>query len=153
MLADATPLEQEILGAFEFQSNEAVLHTDTSLMPRKKRTWASWNYHISKPESGPELPAVTYWMNKLQDLPGETPYLLTLNRNEATDPDKVLRRFQYDHPIFSTKTVQSQRRHAEIDGVEGVHFCGAYWRYGFHEDGVQSAMAVLRNLNEKAVAR
>jgi len=153
LLADATALEREILGAFEFQSNAAVLHSDTRLMPRRRRAWASWNYHISAPGSGPELPAVTYWMNNLQGLPGKTPYLLTLNRTEAIAPDKVLRRFQYDHPIFSTATVRAQARHAEIDGADGVHFCGAYWRYGFHEDGVMSARAVLQNLNSERGVR
>lgn len=147
MLVDATPLEQEILGAFDFQTNEAVLHSDPSLMPRRRRAWASWNYHITEPQGGPGPPAVTYWMNQLQGLPGKTPYFVTLNRSSAIAPEKVLRRFQYEHPIFSTKTVHAQRRHAEIDGVDRVHFCGAYWRYGFHEDGVQSAMAVLKNLN------
>ena len=144
MMADATDAEREVLGAFAFQRNEAVLHTDARLMPRRRRAWASWNYHVTDPVS--ELPTVTYWMNNLQGLGTETPYLVTLNRTAAIDPSKVVRGFLYDHPIFSTRTVQAQRRHREIDGTGGLHFCGAYWRYGFHEDGVQSALAVLRNL-------
>jgi predicted NAD/FAD-binding protein len=150
ILSDPTELERQVLGAFKFQKNEAVLHTDASLMPRKRRAWASWNYHIAAPGAVPELPAVTYWMNNLQGLPGETPYLLTLNRSESIAPDRVLKRFDYDHPIFSTETVVAQGRHTEIDGANGVHFCGAYWRYGFHEDGVRSAMAVLSNLGSGA---
>lgn len=153
MLSDPSALQREVLGAFKFQKNEVVLHSDVSLMPRRRRAWASWNYHIAAPGRGPELPAVTYWMNNLQGLLEETPYLLTLNRGEAIDPALVLRRFQYDHPIFSTETVRAQGRHDEIDGVNGVHFCGAYWKYGFHEDGVQSAMAVLDNLKRETPKR
>lgn len=148
LLSDATALERDVLGAFEFQRNEAVLHTDVRLLPRRKRAWASWNYHVTDPNSG--LPTVTYWMNNLQRLAGDTQYLLTLNRTADIDASQVLRSFVYHHPIFSTRTVLAQRRHAEIDGVNGVHFCGAYWRYGFHEDGVQSALATLRNLRAEA---
>ena len=89
-------------------------------------------------------------MNNLQGIDAEDEYLVTLNRSEDIDPGRVLRRFVYHHPIFSTATVRAQRRHAEIDGVNGVHFCGAYWRYGFHEDGVQSALAVLRGFESAA---
>ena len=148
LLSDATPLEREVLGAFEFQRNEAVLHTDARLLPRRRRAWASWNYHVTDP--GSQLPTVSYWMNNLQGLAGDTPYLVTLNRTADIDPSKVLRSFVYDHPIFSNRTVSAQARHAEIDGTHGVHFCGAYWRYGFHEDGVQSALATLANLRTEA---
>lgn len=149
MLTDRTPLEAEVLGAFEFQANEAVLHTDTSLMPRRRRAWASWNYHVTAPAT--ELPTVTYWMNELQSLRGDRQYFVTLNRTQDIDPSRVLRTISYNHPIFSTRTVQAQRRHSEIDGVHGVHFCGAWWRFGFHEDGVQSAQAVIRNLRAEGV--
>ncbi|MFT7485582.1 MAG: putative NAD/FAD-binding protein [Candidatus Paceibacteria bacterium] len=148
LLKDATVLERDILGAFQFQRNEAVLHTDRRFLPRKRRAWASWNYHVTEPDTG--LPTVTYWMNSLQGLAGQTPYLVTLNRTEEIEESQVLRKFVYHHPIFSTQTVEAQRRHAEIDGVNGVHFCGAYWRYGFHEDGVQSALATLKNWREGA---
>lgn len=151
MLSDATPAERDVLGAFEFQRNEVVLHTDARLMPRRRRAWASWNYHVTDPSS--ELPTVTYWMNNLQGLHSETPYLVTLNRTADIDPSKVLRSSVAHHPIFSKRTVLARRRHAEIDGAHDVHFCGAYWRYGFHEDGVQSALAVLANLREEAPLR
>jgi predicted NAD/FAD-binding protein len=144
MLADASAREREVLGAFGYQRNEALLHTDASLMPRRRRAWASWNYHVTDPAS--ELPTVTYWMNNLQSLPGETPYLVTLNRNADVAPEKVLRSFVYHHPIYSVASVRAQERHAEIDGVDGVHFCGAYWSYGFHEDGVKSAQRVTRRI-------
>lgn len=143
MLADPTPLEQEILGAISYQRNEAALHTDNSLMPRKQRAWASWNYHVTDPPT--DLSTVTYWMNRLQSLEAKKDYFVTLNRTADIDPTKILRTITYHHPIFNEAAVRAQARHAEIDGVRGVHFCGAYWRYGFHEDGVQSALAVLRS--------
>lgn len=149
MLAEPTPLQREILGAFRFQRNEAVLHSDLSLMPKRKRAWASWNYHVAAPSLQPELPAVTYWMDNLQGIETPRPYFLTLNRTDAIDKNLVHRSFVYDHPIFSTETVRAQERHGEIDGVDGIHFCGAYWRYGFHEDGMQSALTTLGNLKEQ----
>jgi len=144
ILEDASPLEREVLGAFEYQRNEAVLHTDTSLMPRRRRAWASWNYHVDLPAS--PLPTVTYWMNNLQGLQSERQYLVSLNRTADVDPALVLRSFVYHHPVFSPASVRAQARHGEIDGAGGVHFCGAYWGYGFHEDGIRSAEAVLENL-------
>ncbi len=147
MLADATPLEREVLSAFEYQPNEAVLHTDASLMPRRRMAWASWNYHVTDPPA--RLSTVTYWMNLLQGLEVPTEYFVTLNRTPDIDPSKVLRVIQYHHPIFTRAAVAAQARHAEIDGVEGVHFCGAYWSYGFHEDGVRSGLAVARNLSRE----
>ncbi len=150
MLAAPTPLEQEILGAFGYQRNEVVLHTDTTLMPRRRRAWASWNYHVTDPAA--ELPTVTYWMNNLQGFEAREDYLVTLNRTADIAPDRVLREFVYHHPIYSTRTVQAQRRHAEIDGVAGVHYCGAYWGWGFHEDGVKSALAVTRRLASEVMA-
>ncbi len=150
MLVDATATEREVLSAFGYQQNEAVLHTDASLMPRKQRAWASWNYHVTDPPT--DLSTVTYWMNRLQGLEAERDYFVTLNRTEAIDPSKVLRTITYHHPIFTTATVAARQRHAEIDGVNGVHFCGAYWGYGFHEDGVNSALAVLRSMDHAEVA-
>ena len=144
MLADATPLERELLGAFSYQRNDAVLHTDAGVMPRLKRAWASWNYHVGEPVS--ELPTVTYWMNRLQGLEVERDYFVTLNRSDDIDPRQVLRSFVYHHPIYSPEAVRAQARHSEIDGRNGVHFCGAYWGWGFHEDGVKSGLAVVRNL-------
>lgn len=154
MLADATPSERATLGAFDWQRNEAVLHTDASMMPRTRRAWASWNYHVTHPAS--ELPTVTYWMNELQgfdkDSHGVLPqYLVTLNRTADIDPARVLRKFVYHHPIYSAEAVRAQGRHAEIDGARGIHFCGAYWGYGFHEDGVKSALDVVSRL-ARAVA-
>ncbi|MEZ5977656.1 MAG: FAD-dependent oxidoreductase [Planctomycetota bacterium] len=144
LLADASPLEREVVGAFGYQRNEALLHTDDSLMPRRKKAWASWNYHLTDPPSS--LSTVTYWMNRLQSLPTDVPYLVTLNRTADVDPRKVVRSFVYHHPIFTTDTVRAQERHDEVDGAGGVHFCGAYWRYGFHEDGVVSGLRVVERI-------
>ena len=138
MLADPSRAEREILGAIPYQPNEAVLHTDTSLMPRRRPVWASWNFHLS-PEPQPGS-TVTYWMNNLQRLRAEETYLVTLNRGEAIDPAKTVRRVQYEHPMFTAEGIAAQARHAEVSGVRRTHYCGAYWGWGFHEDGVLSAL-------------
>jgi predicted NAD/FAD-binding protein len=138
LLADSSEPEREILGAIPYQRNEAVLHTDTSLLPRRRAAWSSWNFHLSEePARGS---TVTYWMNNLQRLRAEREYLLTLNRSEAIDPVQVLRRFEYDHPVYTREGVAAQARHEEISGVRRTHYCGAYWGWGFHEDGVLSAL-------------
>ena len=144
MLTDATPLEQDVLTPFTFQANDVVLHQDSSLMPKSKRTWSAWNYFV--PSQGAVRATVTYWMNCLQNLHSAEPLFVTLNRSSEIAADKVLGRFSYDHPIFSAAAVASQARHAEISGVAGVHFCGAYWRNGFHEDGAWSALRVAQSL-------
>jgi uncharacterized protein len=149
LLKDARETETELLSAFRFQANEVTLHTDVRQMPQRKRAWASWNYHLADSE----LPTVTYWMNRLQDLKTEVPYMVSLNRNAEIASDTVLRQFVYHHPIFTPESVAAAARHSEIDGRDGVHFCGAYWRYGFHEDGVQSGLDVVRHLDPAALAR
>lgn len=143
MLKDASRLEREVLSAFEYQPNEAVLHTDRAVMPKLRRAWASWNYHVLSPPG--ELPTVTYWMNLLQGLDCERDYFVSLNRDDI-DPAHVLRRISYSHPVFTAATVAAQRRHAEVDGSNRVHFCGAYWGYGFHEDGVKSGLVVAERV-------
>jgi predicted NAD/FAD-binding protein len=150
MLSDATPREREVLGAFSYQPNDVVLHTDERLMPRARRAWASWNFHRATVPVG--LPTVTYWMNRLQSLtePGE--YLVTLNRTAEIDPARILAQFTYHHPIYSLAAFAAQARHAEIDGRHGVHFCGAYWGNGFHEDGVRSAEAVVARIASEVPA-
>ena len=111
-------------------------------MPKRPRAWASWNYHI--PEQSARQVSVTYDLNRLQSLGLPGPLCLTLNPNSEIDQQKVLQRFEFQHPVFSLESVTSQRRIDEINGVNGVSFCGAYWGYGFHEDGVNSALAVTR---------
>jgi predicted NAD/FAD-binding protein len=150
LLADPSEPEREILGAIPYQRNEAVLHTDTSLLPRRRAAWSSWNFHLSEQPSGRST--VTYWMNHLQRLRAEREYLLTLNRGEAIDPAKVLRRFEYDHPVYTAAGVAAQSRHAEISGVRRTHYCGAYWGWGFHEDGVLSALRACERIAPRAAA-
>ncbi len=144
MLADPSRAEREVLGAIPYQDNEAVLHTDPSLMPRRRPVWSSWNFHLTGEPPGKTT--VTYWMNSLQRLPGGRDFFVTLNRGEEIDPARVIRRLHYDHPVYTAAGVAAQRRHAEISGVRRTHYCGAYWGWGFHEDGVLSAQRVCEAL-------
>ena len=140
-LTDASEREREVLGAIPYQANEAVLHTDTRLLPRRRRAWASWNYHLL--DETPGRTTVTYHMNRLQNLTAEREFCVTLNQSERIDPDAVLRRFEYSHPVYTPDGVLAQRRLSEVSGIERrTHFCGAYWGWGFHEDGVNSALRV-----------
>ena len=145
LLTDPSPAEQDILSAIRYQYNDAVLHTDASLMPKRRRAWASWNYQL--PESGDERATLTYHMNRLQSLDAAEDYFVTLNSKAAIRPEKIIREIGYDHPVFTTEAVTAQRRKHEIDGRNRTYYCGAYWRYGFHEDGVVSALTALDTFN------
>jgi predicted NAD/FAD-binding protein len=140
MLADPSRSERQILGSFPYQPNEAVLHTDRRLLPRRQRAWASWNYRIPIGEA--RSAAVTYDLSRLQNHDSDVPILLTLNATEDIDESAVLRTFNYSHPAYCCESISAQRRFSEISGQRRTHFCGAYWGYGFHEDGVNSALAV-----------
>lgn len=141
MLADATWREREILGAIPYQENEAILHTDTSILPDQRMAWASWNYHLLDRPTGSTT--VTYHLNRLQQLSSRHDFCVTLNLGERIDPERVIKRITYAHPVFTPAGVRAQRRFDEISGLEGrTHYCGAYWSWGFHEDGVQSALRV-----------
>ena len=144
LLEDASPREREILGAIPYQDNEAVLHTDARLLPRRRRAWASWNYHL--PPEPAERTTVTYHMNRLQSLRAEREFCVTLNRTDAIDPAQVIRTIAYAHPVYTAAGVEAQRRFEEISGRRRTHFCGAYWGWGFHEDGVRSALRVAERL-------
>jgi len=146
LIKDATPAEREVLGAIRYQSNEAILHTDDSLMPTRRRAWAAWNYHI--PQDSSRHVAVTYNMNILQGLRTDSRYLVTLNNDRRIDPGKVIRKIQYDHPMYSRESVAAQRRQPEIN-CDRTFFCGAYWRNGFHEDGVVSALHAIEHFEER----
>jgi predicted NAD/FAD-binding protein len=144
LLADPSEAEREILGAIPYQRNEAVLHTDASLLPRRRAAWSSWNFHLTpEPARGT---TVTYWMNNLQRLRSEHQLLVTLNRGDEIDPEKVLRRFSYEHPVYTAEGVAAQARHGEISGIRNTYFCGAYWGWGFHEDGVLSAIRACERI-------
>jgi predicted NAD/FAD-binding protein len=147
ILVDASPVEREVLGAISYQPNEAVLHTDQRLMPRRKRAWAAWNYHIANETS--ERVAVTYNMNILQGIAAPEQFCVTLNHAEAIDPSRIIKRIQYAHPIFTRQAIAAQQRHAEVNGDRRTYFCGAYWRFGFHEDGVVSALNALRHFEDR----
>ena len=139
LLSDPSPAEREVLGAIPYQENLAVLHTDERVMPRRKLAWAAWNYHLGVDGGGV---AVTYWMNELQSLAGPVNWFVTLNDASGIDPAKVIRRITYHHPVYRRAGIAAQSRWDEVNGVRRTWFCGAYWSYGFHEDGVRSALRV-----------
>jgi predicted NAD/FAD-binding protein len=150
MLADASDAEREVLGAIPYQANETVLHTDATLLPRRRLAWAAWNYHL-RPDGGPV--ALTYNMNILQRLDAPTPFLVTLNRTEAIDPDRIIKRITYHHPLYTPASVAAQARHREIDGANATYYCGAWLRNGFHEDGVASALAAIAHFRDDHAQR
>ncbi|MBX3464976.1 MAG: FAD-dependent oxidoreductase [Planctomycetes bacterium] len=148
LLVDAGDAERAVLAAIPYQANDVVLHTDERLLPRRRRAWAAWNYHLG---AGSEPRAtVTYCMNLLQGLPGPVTYNVTLNSTAAIDPVKVLRRFVYHHPVFDGRGVAAQARVPAINGRGRVWFCGAWCGYGFHEDGVQAALRVAADFDGEA---
>lgn len=138
----ATPLERATLSAFPYEPNDVVLHTDTSLLPRTQRAWAAWNYFV--PREDPGQATVTYNMNVLQSLSARETFCVTLNGSQRIDPARVLRRFVYHHPLFTREREAAQARHGDLLTANRTSFCGAYWGNGFHEDGVNSALAVSR---------
>lgn len=144
VLADPTSKEREILGALPFQANDVVLHTDTSVLPKARRAWASWNYHVRRDEGS--TATVTYNMNRLQTLDASETYCVSLNADDLIDPAKILYRTRFSHPSYTRAGIEAQSRHAEISGVDRTHFCGAWWGFGFHEDGVRSAVEVTQRL-------
>ena len=147
LLGDPSERERELLGAIPYQSNEAVLHTDRSLLPRRRRAWASWNYHLDAGVAG--RCTVTYHMNRLQSLRADREFCVTLNRTAAIDPERIIRTIQYAHPVYTPAGVAAQSRHHEISGRNRTHYCGAYWGWGFHEDGVKSALRVVREIGAR----
>lgn len=147
MLGDPTPQEKEILGAMPYQSNDVVLHTDTRLLPKNRKTWSSWNYQLGV---STDRAVVTYNMNILQGIEAPETFCVTLNNTEAINPNLILGRFSYDHPVFSLKGMAAQQRWEEINGTNNTWYCGAYWHNGFHEDGVVSALRVANALQQTA---
>ena len=149
MLADPTQAETEVLSAFPYQANEAVLHTDASLLPKRTAARQAWNFHLLD-EPRP-LTTVTYSMNHLQRLEAPVDFCVTLNLTDRIDPARIIRTIQYAHPVFTPEGVAAQARHGEISGsANRTHYAGAYWRWGFHEDGVVSALNALARLDDRA---
>ena len=140
ILADPSETERELLGAFPYQANEAILHTDPSVLPRRRPAWASWNYHL--PADRPDRATVTYHMNQLQSLDSKHEFMVTLNDAEGIDPDRIIQKILYHHPVFTAGRTAAQARHVELIDTNRTSYCGAYWGYGFHEDGVRSALRV-----------
>ncbi|WP_188578214.1 NAD(P)/FAD-dependent oxidoreductase [Azorhizobium oxalatiphilum] len=145
MLSDPTEEERALLGAFRYTVNDAVLHTDVSLMPRRRRVWSSWNY-LSRQDGDRRRLSVTYWMNRLQDIPGRTPYLVTLNPLHDPRPDSVIHRARYTHPRFDMAALAAQKRLWSLQGRNDTWYCGAHFGAGFHEDGLQAGLAVAEAL-------
>ncbi|WP_438274170.1 NAD(P)/FAD-dependent oxidoreductase [Nitrobacter sp.] len=145
MLADPSGDELRLLGAFDYIANEAILHTDARLMPRRRRVWSSWNY-VTKGDDNARKLAVTYWMNRLQDIESARPLFVTLNPHREIAPDSVLRRMRYSHPLFDIHAMQAQQQLWSLQGRRNTWFCGAYFGAGFHEDGLQAGLAVAEAL-------
>lgn len=145
LLGDPTHAERAVLGSIRYQPNTAVLHTDEQLLPRARRAWASWNYRLEERAPGESAGAtLTYHMNQLQSIESRHQICVTLNQPRAVNKDKVLAAFEYAHPVIDRAAVAAQKRYADISGVRSTWYCGAYWGYGFHEDGLQSALRVCR---------
>ncbi len=151
MLSDPSDLERTVLGAIPYQANDVVLHTDTSLLPTSRRAWAAWNYLRRRDTDAPV--SVTYNMNMLQGLQSTETFCVTLNDTHNIHPDRIIRRMQYQHPLFTAPGVAAQQRHREINGKRRTWYCGAYWRFGFHEDGVVSALNALQDFKEYSDAQ
>ena len=147
MLKDPTEKEKDILSSIPYQKNEVLLHTDSSVLPKRKLAWASWNYQL---DSNPESPVIlTYNMNILQGLDCDETFCVTLNDHQSVDKSKVLKKITYHHPLFTVKGIEAQKRKLEISGVNNTYYCGAYWQNGFHEDGVVSALEVCKHFGEQ----
>jgi len=142
MLTDATGEERRLLGAVRYQANTAYLHTDLQLMPRQRKVWSSWNYLGAASTSGVRSVCVSYWLNRLQNLPCSTDLMVTLNPGQAPAADRTLARFDYEHPVFDQAAISAQQELAAIQGRRGIWFAGAWTGYGFHEDGLKSALRV-----------
>lgn len=149
MLRDASDAEKAVLGAFKYQKNRAVLHRDASLMPRRKSAWASWSYRASTKEAAGNV-SLTYWMNRLQSIDAAHPLFVTLNPLREPNPAKTFASFDYEHPIFDHAAIAAQAKLPSIQGNGNIWFCGSYARYGFHEDGLMSALDVANRIGIQA---
>ena len=149
MLSDPTSLEQELLSPFKYQANKTTLHTDDRFMPRTKRCWASWNYHLAPRADGGIQPSTHYWMNNLQGISSDKNYFVSLNADDEIAPDKVLKRINYEHPLFDLPAINAQKRLPDLNRIspdQTTYFCGSYFRYGFHEDAFGSAVSLCNDL-------
>ena len=146
LLKDPSNLENEILSSIPYQNNKAILHYDDSILPKRKNAWSSWNYLLDRDENQPL--SLTYNMNILQGIDCKRTFCVSLNSEKLIDPKKILKTLDYDHPLFNIKGLEAQKRKHEISGINNTYYCGAYWRNGFHEDGVVSALDVCADFGE-----
>ncbi len=151
LLADADGQERALLTEFKYQPNSALLHTDAAVMPRKKLCWASWNYRMDRGTDGKISPSTVYWMNRLQGVSGRQNYFVSINGENSVNPNTVLKRIQYEHPLFSLGAIRAQRELPRLNERmdSNIFFCGSYFRYGFHEDAFTSALEVCRVLTRE----
>ncbi|MDP6190477.1 MAG: FAD-dependent oxidoreductase, partial [Gammaproteobacteria bacterium] len=149
----ATPKERQVLSSIPYQSNEVLLHTDASLMPRERRAWASWNYHIGHghARTRAQTAIVTYHMNRLQGLDTAQDFFVSLNASEQIDPARVIKHLHYEHPVFTPQGVSMQSQQATLNSGP-ILYCGAYWGKGFHEDGMVSAKAAIGHMEAQSDA-
>jgi uncharacterized protein len=145
LLDQPTEAETAILTAIPYTDNDIILHTDSSLLPKRELAWASWNYY----DIGSDMATLTYYLNRLQNIQAPENLLLSINLSHKIAPEKILHRFSYAHPSFSQSALAAQKNLGDINGKNNTFFCGAYWGFGFHEDGVNSALEVCRLLGQK----
>lgn len=147
LLGDSSAAERQVLGAIPYQDNEVVLHTDDSILPKRRMAWASWNYHLRRETQSQAV--LTYDMNILQGIDSASTFCVTMNATDLIDESKILGRYSYSHPVFSMASVDAAQQWGSVNGVNRSWFCGAYWGNGFHEDGVKSALRVAQSLGVK----
>lgn len=146
LIDNPRPAEQAILSRFGYQENRTILHTDAALMPHERRVWSSWNYLAATGAAGTERVSVSYWMNRLQGLPGDRQFFVSLNPLREPRPETVVAEMTYHHPVFDADAVRAQALLPQLQGRDRLWFCGSYAGYGFHEDALASAVAVARQL-------
>lgn len=150
LLSDISIEEEQLLSALPYQSNLVTLHTDSSVLPKRKAAWASWNFRIPKEDNANGLPKITYNMNILQGIQSKHTFCVSLNDDEAINPNKIIAQYQYAHPQYTASSVKAQKHRRNINGKNNTWFCGAYWYNGFHEDGLRSAQDVVAVIKAQA---
>lgn len=151
MLGNPTDMEQEVLGSFRYSKNKVILHTDDNIMPKKRHMWAGWNYLVEYDKDGKLVSSFSYHMNKLQKVSVMKDYFVTVNDTGQVDSTKILREFDYEHPIFDLKAINAQPRLPQLNQDGVTYFCGSYFRYGFHEDACRSGVEVCRNITGEKI--
>lgn len=151
MLAQPTDRERRLLSPFRYQENVAVLHTDESVMPKTRRAWSSWNYRLYRDNNGEIIPSTVYWMNSLQQVSRRRNYFVNINGEHQIDPQKRLKRIVYTHPVFSVEAMNAQKELPSLNETGPVYFCGSYFKYGFHEDALTSAVDLCRTITKEPI--